>query len=114
MPAIYGELCLRSNREKTVWGWYQLVMSVTESRSTDTKPNTNKNHVKIPKRNQLNPAAAGPPRHALAVGGGICIVALLYICVDNFTRRYNREAKLFTRAPEHQASIISKFGVDHI
>ena len=33
--------------------YFSLVVSVTENRSTDTKPNTNQNQGKIPKPNQL-------------------------------------------------------------
>ena len=67
-----------------------------------------------PARARVNPAAAGPPRHPHAAGGGGHKVAPLYFCDDIVGTRKDREAKLCTHLPEYVAEVVSKFGVDPI
>ena len=62
----------------------------------------------------FNPAAAGPPRHAPAAGGGGHKVAPLYFCEDIVATRRDREAKRCTHLSEYLAEVVSKFGVDPI
>ena len=55
----------------------------------------------------LNPAAAGPPRHPPADGGGGIKLPPLYFCDDIVATRRDREAKLCTHLPEYLAEVVS-------
>ena len=61
----------------------------------------------------FNPAAAGPPRHPPAAGGG-AYSCPLYFCDDIVATRRDREAKFCRRLPEYLAEVVSKFGVNLI
>ena len=61
----------------------------------------------------FNPAAAGPPRHPPAAGGGIKLPPL-YFSDDIVATRSDREAKLCTYLPGYLAEVEFKFGVDLI
>ena len=56
---------------------------------------------------EVNPAAAGPPRHPLR-GRDICIVASLYFCDDIIATQKDKETKLRTHLSEYLAEVVSK------
>ena len=62
----------------------------------------------------INPAAAEPPRHPAAAGGGGHKVGPLYFCKDIVSTRRDREAKLCTHLPKYLAEVVPKFGTDPI